>query len=84
MVSRLAAAQRDKLSRHRDRAHWRLWGDDRFYLERLIGELLELQAAILAGRPPAEVWSEAADVANFAAMLADRHERRASEVAPVG
>lgn len=79
IVARLSAAQKHKLSLHRDRAHWRTWGPDRFYLERLIGEVFELQAAIMEGKSPEQVWAEAADISNFAAMLADRHEHRSRE-----
>ena len=70
MVARLSVAQRDKLSRHRDRAPWRTWGQDRFYVDRLLGEVAELLEVIYTGK--GDPWSEAADVANFAAMLADR------------
>jgi NTP pyrophosphatase (non-canonical NTP hydrolase) len=77
MVARLSKMQRTKLAPHRDRAHWRTWGPDRFYVERLIGEAFELHEKITRGDATAEqVWSEAADVANFAAMLADRYEQR--------
>ena len=77
MVARLAEAQRSKLRPHRDRAHWRTWGPDRFYVERLIGEAFELHEKIIEGTAtPEQVWAEAADVANFAAMLADRYEAR--------
>jgi NTP pyrophosphatase (non-canonical NTP hydrolase) len=76
IVRRLAHHQRAKLRIHRNRIHWRKWGSDRFYVERLIGETLELMEAINNDRLPSDVWNEAADIANFAAMLADRYESR--------
>lgn len=95
LVERLSRFQRAKLTIHsNDREHWREWGQDDFYLMRLLGETVELMSAISEGQTPAQVWREAADVANFAAMLADRYldryaaehtygnERRALDVMP--
>ena len=43
----------------------------RFLLARIFEEIFELEAAIENGAIPADIESEAADVANFAMMLAD-------------
>lgn len=54
------------------------WGRDAFYINRLREEVAELEQAIAERQEPRRVWNEAADVANFAAMLADRYEARAA------
>lgn len=70
IVERLGEEQLEKLAAHRDRRHW--WNTPRrFLLDRLREEVDELEAALMAGEDP---WQEAADVANFAAMLADQSE----------
>lgn len=43
---------------------------------RILDEHEELEEAIAAGHTPYVVWKEAADVAIFAAMTADRYEKR--------
>ena len=48
----------------------------RYFLSRLLDEVLELQAAIVSGKPINMVIGEAADVANFAMMIADRERQR--------
>jgi NTP pyrophosphatase (non-canonical NTP hydrolase) len=45
------------------------------HLKRLRQETGELERAIRARKSPAEVWGEAADLANFAAMLCFVYER---------
>jgi hypothetical protein len=53
-------------------------------LERVEQELAELRGAIASGVAPDEVWREAADVANMAAMAADAYAHRYRRVpAPV-
>lgn len=70
LVERLGQEQLEKLALHRDRLHWR--EEDRFrLLERLREEVQELDDALRYGEDP---WPEAADVANFAAFLADQVE----------
>ena len=76
LVERLGHYQRAKLSLHSDREHWREWGDDAFYLTRAREEIGELMDAISENQTPSQVWREAADVANFAAMIADRYAAR--------
>lgn len=79
LVERLGKAQIAKLAVHSDdREHWREWGRDAFYINRLREEVAELEQAIAERQEPRRVWNEAADVANFAAMLADRYEARAA------
>lgn len=70
MVERLGQEQLRKLAAHRDRQHW-LATDRWFLLERLREAVDELEQALAEGEDP---WAEAADVANFAAMLADQVE----------
>jgi hypothetical protein len=78
LVTRLGKSQIAKLAIHSDnREHWREWGEDDFYVRRMNQEIGELLAAIAHHESPHRVWNEAADVANFAAMLADRYENRA-------
>ena len=82
LVDLLNRHQIAKLAIHSDdRVHWREWGDDGFYLTRMREEIGELMAAIAEGQTPAQVWREAADVANFSAMLADRYLKRYAEEA---
>jgi NTP pyrophosphatase (non-canonical NTP hydrolase) len=58
--------------------HWRETG---YYwlLTRLRDEIEELRDAIALSDDPEMIWAEAADVANFAAMIADRAEWLKSE-----
>ena len=68
----MRAAMLRKLERNRGKLHWR---DpevrDAYLITRLREEVAELEDAVRSGSAAA-TWSEAADVANFAAMLADR------------
>lgn len=59
---------------HRD-AHKGPWkhSDPMVLFTRLLDEAQELQAAVLKGEHPRAVLAEAADVANFAAMVADAY-----------
>ena len=66
-----------KLRENRGKRHWR---DPEVLMSYLFGrlreEVAELERAVYADDPlPAEVWREVADVANIAAMIADRCER---------
>lgn len=70
LAGRMALEMQAKLADNRGKLHWRHPDvDDGYLVERLADEVLEMLDA-----PPTEVWSEAADVANFAAMIADRRE----------
>jgi malate synthase len=70
LVVRMAARMRTKLAANRHKRHWRdPEVTDAYLLERLREEVTELEYAIMAGEAR---WPEAADVANIAAMLADR------------
>lgn len=65
LVGKLASTMIGKLEANRWRQHWRSEDTDFGYLlKRLYDEVAELEA-----HPS---WEEAADVANFAAMIADR------------
>lgn len=57
--------------------HKRGWEDDGYedLLLRLREETAELARAIRKNRPPATIIKEAADVANFAMMIADNARR---------
>lgn len=68
LAGRMAFEMQKKLATHSDRPHWRQ-SDLGFLIERLaeeVGELIEEAHGMRY-----DVWSEAADVANFAAMIAD-------------
>ena len=68
LVDRLSAAQLSKLALNRHKLHWRDASVPEAYLaERLMEEVLELLSA-----DGPEAWAEAADVANLAAMIAER------------
>ena len=72
LVDRMADNMRMKLAANRERPHWnksRQW----YLLRRLREEVDELSYALNHGEGE-DAWSEAADVANFAAMLADNHQ----------
>ena len=69
LVDRLAFNMGMKLAANRDRSHWnrsRQW----YLLRRLREEVDELSYAVNHGEGK-DAWAEAADVANFAAMIAD-------------
>jgi hypothetical protein len=70
LISDMSGAMRRKLAANRHKRHW-LDPEvtDSYLLGRLKEEIIELEYAILAGEAR---WPEAADVANLAAMLADR------------
>jgi hypothetical protein len=66
LVGKLSATQLGQLERNRHKVHWRAEDVTLDYLIRRlheeVGELVENPTS----------WEEAADVANFAAMIADR------------
>lgn len=67
LVSRMAGEMTVKLAENRGKRHWK--DADIMYLEkRLLEETIELVEAVTNG---GDVWAEAADVANFAAFIAD-------------
>ena len=70
LISDMAANMRSKLIANRHKRHW-LDPEvtDAYLLGRLKEEVAELEYAIMAGESR---WPEAADVANLAAMIADR------------
>ena len=66
----------DKLAENRGKAHWRTPGVPHTYLlGRLFDEVHELKNAVRDNELSRNVWREAADVANFAAMIADLYEK---------
>lgn len=73
LTSMLAQAMQAKLDANLHKLHWahpEVTTD--YLLGRLEEEVQELRDTLADYRHPSEVWAEAADVANFAAMLADR------------
>lgn len=72
-VFSFAAHMQSKLE---ENAHKGGWDDDSAeeLLARLVEETRELRTAIRKGKPKAEVVEEAADVANFAMMIAEVYE----------
>jgi hypothetical protein len=68
LVGKLSATQIGQLERNRHKNHWR---SEDLSLDFLIGRLREEVEELIAN--PSS-WEEAADVANFAAMIADRSE----------
>lgn len=76
LADKMARMMRRKLRRNRGKLHWREPGvSDAYLMQRLADEVMELAELIDPGVTATsdEVWEEAADVANFAAMIADRH-----------
>lgn len=71
LVSKLSAAQFDKLEANRGKDHWLNAPSYDYLFHRLGEEVGELYAAI---RNNEDAWSEAADVANFAAFIAELQE----------
>jgi NTP pyrophosphatase (non-canonical NTP hydrolase) len=70
LVPWFAAAMAERLDANSYKRGWASMSPRRL-LVRLKQETAELQRALAAGRPAADVVREAADVANFAAMIAD-------------
>ena len=69
---KMAAEMEAKLSANDHKGVW--YGCRLQYLSmRITQEKKELIAAIKRGASPEEVWAEAADIANFAAMIADNY-----------
>jgi len=72
LPSWMATEMKTKLEANRHKLHWRSPRVTTEYLAlRLYEEVAELLAAVRSGVRD-HAWAEAADVANFAAMLADR------------
>ena len=73
LVRKLSDVQREKLRYNRHKDHWRHYSPKQM-LRRAETELRELRRAIEADKPAPDVWAEAADVANFVAMVAQNHQ----------
>ena len=72
LVEPLSSAMRTKLAANGHKLSWRNPTVPDIYLfRRLFEEVDELMLAVKHG-DRAEAWREAADIANFAAMIADR------------
>jgi NTP pyrophosphatase (non-canonical NTP hydrolase) len=74
-----------KLDHNAHKRDWRFSRDVNYFHIRIHQELEELKRAIDRGASPEEVTREAADVANFAMMIADvyrmAHQEHAAKVA---
>ena len=65
-----------KLKKNRGKAHWRNPADHVTYLlARLTEEVEELDDAVMNEESSESIGAEAADVGNFAAMIADLYEK---------
>lgn len=73
-VLRMAKFMEKKLFANSDKGGWRGMSNQ-FLSMRITQEKKELIRAIQQFRTPDEVWAEAADISNFAMMLADNYER---------
>jgi NTP pyrophosphatase (non-canonical NTP hydrolase) len=74
IVRRLSFWQLRKLRENRYKRHWRKDSTDALLLH-LRSEIIELHASIRRKDAPITVALECADVANFAAMIADVYDR---------
>jgi len=63
-----------KLAENRFKSHWD-YETLQFFSMRLTQEKKELMRAVQSGASAEDVWREAADIANFAAMLADNYAK---------
>lgn len=72
---RMAAAMEAQLAANGHKSGWENMSS-KWLLNRLRQETGELRRAIEERRPAVEIWSEAADVANFAAMLAANEQEQ--------
>ena len=70
-VARFAEIMNAKLFKNRYKAHWSTVSQG-YLLQRLTEELVELREALISG---VDVSGECADVANFAMMISDNHEK---------
>ena len=78
MPFKFAYVMKEKLERNRHKGTWRVWPIDCIF-SRILDEVLELAVAIKTGESPEEVEFEAADVADFAMMVADIYKRLTPE-----
>jgi len=75
LVTVLSEMCLEKLKENRDKVHWNQVGFD-WLFARLKDEMAELEEAVRLQKPAIDVWKEAADVANFAAFIADNFMSR--------
>lgn len=74
-ISRLSDEQFKKLWHHRAKGRWENIQPLEAF-KRLMQESTELLEAVLNGYSVEEAWKEAADVANFALIIAEAYERQ--------
>lgn len=75
LVAALAPFQLEKLRKNCRKPHWS-HAPMGYLTKRIHDEARELSRAVRSGASPDEVAREAADVANFAAMVAVEYRRR--------
>lgn len=75
LVRKLSRVQQEKLRANSYKSHWR--DEDVWNLVLRLREELSEMVSLLRDpdAPPKWLWEEAADVANFAAMIADLYEQ---------
>ncbi len=73
-VQRFAEAMEGRLSANDHKGGWKEC-DYEYLLQRTLEEFQELDQAVIDGKPATEIRKEAADVANFAMMIADNYTR---------
>lgn len=74
VVERFKHIMLAKLAKNRHKGDAENWRKDKVQdlMDRLWEEVYELELALMDGSPPEEVEKEAADVANFCLMIADK------------
>lgn len=72
-VIKMSAYMSIKLARNSHKNGWS-GHPSKMFLRRISDELGELKRAIDKKLPPEKIWEEAADVANFAMMVAECYE----------
>lgn len=81
-IDTLSEVQLEKLWHHRNKGRWEdLKPMEAFKL--LLKEAAELLEAVNNGYSVRDVWREAADVANFAMMMAENYEKLGSKTETV-
>lgn len=71
IIADLGVAMKFKLMRHRSKGGWKHKSKDTL-LKELKREVGELEEAIVAGKNPEHIISEAADVANYLAFIIEK------------
>jgi len=73
LITILSQVCLEKLEENRHKKHWNEF-EIMWLFDRIEEEIKELKKAVISGKPVIDVWREAADVANFAAFIAQNFE----------